>query len=158
METPINAQAIPEVSLPARIFKGYGAFETRLMQLEWIKGLVLLAVRFWLAKFFFFSGLTKIASWPTTVALFQDEYKVPVLPPEIAAYMSASAELCLPVLLILGLFTRFAAAGFFVMTTVIAVFVYPEAPENAYILLLAAVLIVSGSGKLGADWWIARKA
>ncbi|WP_443749546.1 DoxX family protein [Asticcacaulis solisilvae] len=150
----MNARTAPKIPL----LGAYARLETRLRGLDWLQGLALLAVRLWLAKFFFFSGLTKIANFNTTIALFTDEYKVPVLPPQIAAVMSTTAELSLPILLVLGLFTRFAGLGFFAMTTVIAVFVYPDAPENAYILLLAATLIALGSGRFGADYWIAKKA
>ncbi|MBW8734878.1 MAG: DoxX family protein [Asticcacaulis sp.] len=150
----MTARIAPKIPLVG----AYARLETRLRNTDWLAGLALLAVRLWLAKFFFFSGLTKIANFNTTVALFSDEYKVPVLPPEIAAVLSTTAELTLPVLLVLGLFTRFAGAGFLAMTTVIAVFVYPDAPENAYILLLAGTLIALGSGRFGLDYWIARKA
>jgi putative oxidoreductase len=153
----MNARTAPVAPL-AGLIRAYAGLENRLSAADWLAGGVLLAVRLWLAKFFFFSGLTKIASWTTTVALFSDEYKVPVLTPELAALMATAAELSLPVLLVLGLFTRFAAIGFLAMTTVIAVFVYPDAPENVYILLLSAVLIGAGSGRFGADYWIARKA
>ena len=154
MEMSMNARIAPKIPL----IGAYARLETRLRDTEWLPGLALLAVRLWLAKFFFFSGLTKIANFATTIALFTDEYKVPLLPPNVAAVLSTTAELSLPILLVLGLFTRFAGAGFFAMTTVIAVFVYPDAPENAYILLLAGTLIALGSGKFGADYWIARKS
>ncbi len=156
MDTPMNARTAPTSPLTGMI-RTYASLEQRLMSTDWLSGAALLAVRLWLAKFFFFSGLTKLASWTTTIALFSDEYKVPVLPPELAAPMATAAELTLPVLLVLGLLTRFAAAGLFVMTMVIAVFVYPDAPENVYILLLSAVLIATGSGRFGADCWIAQK-
>jgi putative oxidoreductase len=135
----------------------YGRFETKLMNLAWLKGLSLMAIRLYLAQFFFFSGLTKIRSWTTTIALFQDEYHVPVLPPELAATLSATAELSLPVLLVLGLFSRFAALGLFGMTAVIALFVYPGVPENYYILLLSGAIIANGSGLFAADYWLAKK-
>ena len=154
MDTPMTARIAPKIPL----IGAYARLETRLRDTEWLPGLALVATRLWLAKFFFFSGLTKIANFTTTIALFSDEFKVPVLPPDVAAVLSTTAELGLPVLLVLGLFTRFAALGFFAMTTVIAVFVYPDAPENAYILLLSATLIALGSGRFGADYWIARKA
>jgi len=154
MDIPMTARSAPKIPL----LGAYARLETRLLKLDWLPGLALLAVRLWLAKFFFFSGLTKIANFATTIALFTDEYKVPLLPPNIAAVLSTTAELSLPVLLLLGLFTRFAGLGFFAMTTVIAVFVYPDAPENAYILLLAATLVALGSGRFGADYWIAKKA
>ena len=142
----------------ASLIKAYGAFETRISAQTWFKGLVLLAVRLWIAQFFMFSGLTKIKSWPTTIALFKDEYHVPLLPPDIAALMSATAELSLPILLVLGLFTRFAALAFFLMTLVIELFVYPGTTENYYIFLLTFVLISHGSGLFGADYWAAKRA
>jgi putative oxidoreductase len=138
------------------LLKAYGTFEARLNAQTWFKGLVLLAVRLWIAQFFMFSGLTKIKSWPATLALFKDEYHVPVLPPDIAAVLSATAELSLPIFLVLGLFTRFAALGFFGMTLVIELFVYPGTTENYYIFLLTFVLISHGSGLFGADYWAAK--
>lgn len=141
-----------------RLVKAYGVFETRLNTQTWFKGAVLLAVRLWIAQFFMFSGLTKIKSWPATLALFKDEYHVPILPPDIAAVLSATAELSLPIFLVLGLFTRFAALAFFGMTLVIELFVYPGTTENYYIFLLTFVLISHGSGLFGADYWAAKSA
>ena len=124
----------------------------------WVKAISLLAIRLYLAKFFFSSGLTKIADFNRTVALFTDEYKVPVLPPEIAAVLSTTAELSLPVLLVIGLFTRFAGIGLFVMTLVIELFVYPSAvtglAENQFIMLLAFAIAAFGSGRMGIDAWL----
>ncbi len=150
MTTTAPARKLPDI--PAL----YGRFEARLLSFDWLKGLSLLAIRIWLAQFFFFSGLTKLRSWPTTIALFTDEYHVPVLPPEIAALLSATAELSLPVLLVLGLFSRFAAAGLFCMTLVIELFVYPGTTENYYIMLLTGALIANGSGMFGADHWLVK--
>ncbi|MCK5435701.1 MAG: DoxX family protein, partial [Nitrosomonadaceae bacterium] len=67
---------------------------------SWFQAIALLVVRLWIAEVFFMSGLTKIKSWNTTVALFADEYKVPVLSPEIAAFITTTAELVFPMLLI----------------------------------------------------------
>ena len=152
----MTAATAPAPAPFAPLLKAYGAFEARLNAQTWFKGLVLLAVRLWIAQFFMFSGLTKIKSWPATIALFKDEYHVPILPPDIAAVLSATAELSLPVLLVLGLFTRFAAAAFFCMTLVIELFVYPGTTENYYIFLLTFVLISHGSGLFGADYWAAK--
>jgi len=90
---------------------------------SWFQAIALLVVRLWIAEVFFMSGLTKIKSWNTTVALFADEYKVPVLSPEIAAYITTTAELVLPMLLILGLMTPLSALGLMGMTLVIELFV-----------------------------------
>ena len=139
-----------------KLVRFYTDLETRLDGLTWLKGLSLLAIRLYLAQFFFFSGLTKIRSWTTTIALFTDEYHVPILPPDIAAVLSTTAELGLPVLLVLGLFTRYAAAGFFCMTVVIATFVYPGVAENYYIFLLSFALIAHGSGMFGVDFGVKK--
>ena len=70
-----------------------------------------LGIRLYISKVFFLSGLTKIRDWDTTVMLFQEEYRVPLLPPELAAIMGTAGELVLPVFLAIGLATRFAALG-----------------------------------------------
>ncbi|ESQ93251.1 hypothetical protein ABAC460_00700 [Asticcacaulis sp. AC460] len=139
------------------LLTAYNQFETRLLGLGWLKGLSLLAIRIYLAQFFFFAGLTKIQSWSTTVALFADEYKVPVLPPELAAAMATTAELSLPVLLVLGLLSRFAAAGLFVMTLVVTLFVYPDYAENYFLLLLSFAIVANGGGLFSVDHWLGRK-
>ncbi|QLG89293.1 DoxX family membrane protein [Chitinibacter bivalviorum] len=77
-----------------------------------------LLLRLYIAKVFFLSGLTKIADWETTIALFTDEYHVPLLPPQLAALGGTVGELVLPVLLVLGLLTRLSAVGLFVLNLV----------------------------------------
>lgn len=74
-----------------------------------------LLLRLYIGKVFFLSGLTKIADWNTTLFLFNDEYHVPLLPPQLAAIAGTAGELALPVLLILGLFTRLSAVGLFAL-------------------------------------------
>ncbi len=86
---------------------------TSSVQLQWLD----IAIRIYLFKVFFFSGLTKIQSWESTVNLFYD-YNVPLLPPEMAAAMAAAGELVLPVLLLLGLFSRPAAIALFILNAV----------------------------------------
>jgi putative oxidoreductase len=70
------------------------------------------------AQVFFLSGLTKLRDWSSTLALFNDIYQVPLLPPAVAAYLGTAGELVLPVLLALGLAGRFAGAGLFVVNLV----------------------------------------
>ncbi len=123
----------------------------------WLQSLSLLAARLWIAKVFFMAGLTKIDNWKTTVTLFDFEYGVPLLPPEVAAYMATAGELILPVLLVLGLFTPVAAVGLFIMSAVIEIFVYPGTTEHYYWLLLTAIIATHGSGKLGLDYWIRKR-
>lgn len=123
---------------------------------EWLQATALLAVRLWIAEIFLMSGLTKIKSWTTTIALFKDEYKVPFLSPEVAAYMATFAELALPVLLILGLMTPLSALGLIGMTLVIEIFVYPDTTEHYYWLLLLGILLTHGGGKFGLDYWLLK--
>lgn len=79
-----------------------------------------MGLRLFLANVFFKSGLTKIQTWDSTLYLFREEYHVPLLPPDFAAYLATSAELGLPVLLMFGLFGRFAALGLFILNAVAA--------------------------------------
>ncbi len=121
-----------------------------------------LAVRLYVAKVFFFSGLTKTADWSITVALFENEYQVPFLSPSVAALLGTGAELALPVLLALGLGSRAAALALFAFN-IVAVVSYPELSDAGFKdhLLWGALMIVTfvyGPGKLALDAWIARRA
>ena len=82
--------------------------------------------RFGMALVFWRSAQSKLASWDTTLQLFQEEYKVPLLPPDVAAYLGTAVELTAPVLLVLGLATRLGASAMLGMALVIQLFVYPE--------------------------------
>lgn len=119
-----------------------------------------LALRLWVAKVFFDSGLVKIQSWDTTVLLFTYEYSVPLLAPELAAYIGAFTELTFPVLLTLGLMGRFSAGVLFVFN-IIAVISYPELNEVAIDQhkvwgLMLLMLLAHGPGSLSLDHWIDR--
>ena len=121
------------------------------------RSLVELGLRTGVGAVFFKSGLSKIANWELTVQLFADEYAVPLLPPEIAAYMATTAELVCPVLLVLGLAARFGALALLGMTAVIQIFVYPD--SWAEHLLWASVFVyvlTQGAGKLSVDHAIRR--
>jgi putative oxidoreductase len=130
-----------------------------------LQPLALLAARLYVAKIFIQSGLVKISDWGATLALFHDEYKVPVLPPDLAAVVGTFGELCFPVLVVLGLAGRFGAAGLF-MVNAMAVLSYPQlwgfdcpAGIHAHFywgsLLLA--LVVFGPGRLSLDALILRR-
>jgi len=109
-------------------------------------------LRFAIATVFWNSGTTKLANWNTAVELFVEEYKVPLLPPELAAYMAVSIELTTPVLLVLGLATRAAALVLLGMTAVIEVFIYPLAwPTHIQWAAMLLVLLCRGPGKLSLD-------
>ena len=109
-----------------------------------------------IAAVFWNSGLTKIASWQSTVVLFRDEYRVPVLPPELAASLAASVELTCPVLLVLGLMTRLATLPMLGMTFVIEAFVYPEDwIEHLTWASLLLFILTRGAGPISLDRWLA---
>jgi putative oxidoreductase len=124
---------------------------------QYPEALLGMAFRFAVAVVFWRSGMTKIANWDLTVALFQNEYAVPVLPPELAAYLATATELTTPVLLVLGLGARFAAATLLGMTAVIQIFVYPESwPDHILWASILAYLLTRGAGALSLDHLISR--
>lgn len=113
---------------------------------------------------FWNSGRTKVQDWnifhvsDSTLFLFKEEYKLPAVPPELAALGAQVAEHVFPVLLIIGLATRFSALALLIMTLVIQIFVYP----NAYVVhgTWAAVLLMLikyGPGQLSADHILSRR-
>lgn len=107
---------------------------------------------------FWRSGQIKIQSWSTTLALFSDEYKVPVLPPEIAAYMATAVELAAPILLLLGLATRLGAFAMLAMTIVIQAFVYPQSyPTHLLWTGPLLYLVMRGPGALSIDHLIRKR-
>ncbi len=119
------------------------------------QSLLLLAARLYVAKVFFWSGLTKLRDWDITLALFEDEYAVPLLPPAAAAWLGTAGELLLPALLVLGLGGRFAAAGLFVLNAV-AVLSLAEIAPAALVLhqLWGALLLLVwlwGPGAISVD-------
>lgn len=117
-----------------------------------------LGIRLYISKVFFLSGLTKIRDWDTTLTLFRDEYHVPVLPPELAAVMGTFGELFFPVLLTLGLATRFSAFSL-TLVNIMAVVSYWEFLMDAEAALaqhifwgvLILVILFHGPGKLSLD-------
>lgn len=101
-------------------------------------------------------GLPKLAD--SAVALFQDEYALPLLPPTLAAVMAALAEHVFPILILLGLATRFSALALLGMTLVIQLFVYPGAyPTHGVWAAVLLYLVAKGPGILSIDHWIARR-
>ena len=120
--------------------------------------LLAIPARLALATVFWNSGQTKIADWNATLYLFREEYHVPLLPPDLAAYMAAGVELSAPVLLVLGLATRLTALTLLGMTSVIQVFVYPQAwPVHIQWLSMLLILLCRGPGALSVDWVIKRR-
>jgi putative oxidoreductase len=121
--------------------------------------LIALAARVFPAAIFWQSGQTKIAGWhlkPSAIALFQNEYQLPIIDPIAAAYLSAFGEHIFPVLLVLGLATRLAALALLFMTAVIEIFVYPGAwPTHGVWATCFLVLIARGPGELSLDHLVA---
>lgn len=118
--------------------------------------LLALVDRIAIGAIFFLSGRTKVEGILTvtegTYVLFRDEYKVPLIPPEIAAHMAAYAEHVFPILLVLGLFTRVSALALLGMTAVIQVFVYPDAwPTHLSWAGLLLYLAGCGAGPVSVD-------
>jgi putative oxidoreductase len=106
---------------------------------------------------FFRSGLVKLADWNGTLQLFENEYKVPVIPPHIAAYMSVSMELGLSSLVLIGLATRFSVLGLLGMMSVIQIFVYPMAwPDHIQWLAFMIFLLCRGPGAFSVDHLLGR--
>ena len=144
------------------IRKGLDAWAQFTRLLDMLQPLAALLARLYLAQVFFLSGLTKMRDWGTTVALFTDEYKVPLLSPAVAAAMGTAGELVLPVLLTLGLGGRFSPLGLFVVNAVAVISLSEIAPAalQQHVLWgsLLAGLSVYGLGPLSADRWINMSA
>jgi putative oxidoreductase len=129
--------------------------------LEFLAPLADLGLRLWVANVFFRSGLTKLASLETTVQLFTYEYQVPLLPPEVAAYLGTFTELFFPVLLAFGLGGRLAAGVLF-MFNIVAVISYPDLnpaglEQHQVWGLMLLVTLLHGPGKLSLDHLIRRR-
>ena len=125
-----------------------------------LQGVAALLARLYVAKVFFMSGLTKLRDWDITLALFMDEYKVPLLSPEVAAVMGTAGELALPVLLVFGLGTRFAALGLSVVNVVAVLWLTDIAPaalqQHVFWGTLLAAIAIFGPGRLALDHWVQR--
>lgn len=123
--------------------------------LTWLQPLALLAARWYVAAVFFRAGLSKLRDWDSTLALFADEYRVPLLNPTVAAFLGTGAELVLPALLVLGLFGRAAAAGLTILNVVavISLMDVPDAALMGHVFWgsLLAALLLWGPGPLSLD-------
>jgi putative oxidoreductase len=120
-----------------------------------------LLLRLWVAYAFWVSGLTKIQTWDSTLYLFQEEYSVPLLPPELAAYLGTAVELAFPALLAFGLLGRFAAGVLFLFN-IVAVISYPDLnaaglEQHKVWGIMLLVCLLHGPGKLSLDHWIGRR-
>jgi putative oxidoreductase len=129
--------------------------------LDWLSPLFLLALRVYVAHVFIKSGLTKIEDFSSTIALFESEYRVPVLSPVLAAYMGTAAEFVLPVLFAVGLAARPTAVAFFIFNAV-AVFSYPDispagVKDHMVWGTMMLVVLFFGAGRFSLDQLIASR-
>ena len=127
---------------------------------RWIShDLMALASRLGIAGIFWLSGRTKVEGWfsltDTTFLLFREDYALPLIPPEWAAYLATSAEHLFPILLVLGLATRLSAAALLGMTAVIQFLVYPAAwPTHLTWAVPLLYLLGRGAGRWSLDAWL----
>lgn len=130
-------------------------------QLDRLHAPAQLVARLYIACVFFLAGLTKLRDWDTTLALFADEYMVPLLSPALAAFGGTAGELVLPVLLVLGLCGRLAAFGLFVLNfvAVISLAEVPPAALQQHIFWgsVLAFLVLWGPGNWSLDRFIAPR-
>lgn len=131
-------------------------------QWAFAQDLWLFAARLAMAAIFFLSARTKVDGWlhikDSTFFLFENEYALPVLPPELAAYLATYAEHGLSILLVLGLLTRLSALGLLGMTATIQLFVYPDAwPTHLTWGTLLAAVVIKGPGRWSLDQLIWRQ-
>ncbi|MDP1687275.1 DoxX family protein [Hydrogenophaga sp.] len=144
---------------PTLLQRGHALWSVVTQALNAAQPLAALAARVYLAQVFFLSGLTKVRDWDTTLLLFTEEYKVPLLSPQLAAISGTAGELVLPVLLLLGLAGRFSALGLSVVNAVAVISLAEIAPaalqQHITWGVLLAALAVHGVGKWSVDClWI----
>jgi putative oxidoreductase len=161
MQTPSASKEAVDLLHVSNYTYGITTIPTSAAQPLLRQSLMLLLARIGIASVFFLSGRTKVQGLltlkPSTFELFSSEYALPLIPPDIAAYLATWSEHLFPVLLVLGLFTRPAAAALLGMTAVIEIFVYPDAwPTHLTWAGLLLPLVVYGGGALSLDQMIGR--
>ena len=115
-----------------------------------------LVARIYVGMEFFTSGRLKLDDFEGTIELFEEDWLMPIGSPEMNAYLATAGELVLPILLFLGLFTRFAASGLFVMALVIELFVFPDTAQHYYWMVIFGLLIGYGGDKISLDNFLFR--
>jgi len=139
-----------------------GAFVFRLgKDLDGLSPLGNLLLRGWVAYAFWVSGLTKIRNWDSTLYLFEYEYKVPVLPPDVAAVLGTAVELLGPLLLSFGVCGRAAALLLFFFNAA-AVISYPDLgsagiEQHKIWGLMLLVCVLQGPGAWSLDAWVRKR-
>ena len=147
--------AAPSFRIQSRLAPLVEAWSSVAAFLEKGAGAVLdLAIRLWLAKIFFVSGVLKTVNWDVTVFLYTNEHPVPGLAPTTAALIGTGIELVCPILLVFGLATRFAAIPL-LLTAAFLQFTYKDLADHLYWMALLGLLIFRGPGALSVDYLIA---
>ncbi len=128
---------------------------------EYLAPVLDLGLRLFLANVFFKSGLTKVQTWDSTLYLFSDVYSVPLLPPDVAAYLATGVELGMSVLIVVGLFGRFATSGLFILNAV-AAFSFADLSDAGRYQhlcwgLMLAVLLMISRWQWSADAWLEKR-
>jgi len=148
------------VNTPSMLRSAWAFVQSKLDGLAPIANLV---ARLYIAKIFFYSGLNKFQDWESTLYLFREEYHVPLLSPEVAAVIGTASELGLAVLLAVGLFTRFAASGLFILNIVAVVSYYDSLKDSPAALqdhlewgILLALLLTTQVQRLTLDYTLGR--
>jgi putative oxidoreductase len=143
------------------IDRGQRLFQWGINALDWSSPVIDLLFRLWIANIFWKAGMTKLANWDSTLYLFEYEYAVPFLPTDLAAFFGTGVEITMPVLLAIGLGTRFSALVLFVFN-IIAVVSYPTLNEigvkdHQYWGLMLLVPLFHGPGALSLDYLLRKR-
>jgi len=135
-----------------RLVQPYSQTATMINHLQ---PLALLGARLYVAWVFFAAGLTKLRDWDTTLFLFEEEYSVPLIPFELAAYLGTAGEILLPIILAFGLASRFSALGLTIVNVVAVISLAEIAPAALYAHIIWAILLMQvvlfGGGKISLD-------
>jgi putative oxidoreductase len=154
----LNAPTLTSTSTPGLLQRGLDAWALLTQALNALQPLAALAARVYVAQVFFLAGLTKLRDWDTTLLLFTEEYKVPLLSPAVAAVMGTAGEIVLPILLLLGLGGRFAALGLSLVNAMAVLALAEIAPAafQQHILwgALLAGIAIYGPGPWSLERWV----
>jgi len=129
--------------------------------INYLQPLALISARFYVAWIFFAAGLTKLKDWDTTLFLFEEEYSVPMIPFELAAYLGTAGEIILPIILVFGLASRLGALGLSIVNIVAVISLVEIAPAALYAHVIWGLLLIQvvlfGGGKLSLDYLFKTK-
>lgn len=134
----------------------YKTYNTTFNTLDkWLSPFWFFYIRYWLADVFFRSGLVSISDWENNINLFKYEFNVPLLSPELAAFLSTAVELICPVLLILGLGTRLAALAIF-FTALVIELTYTHHLDHILWMLASSLLVLKGGERMSIDYLLSK--